>query len=70
MSCLTEPEAYGKAYFGEGGGIIYKQNIQCNGSENTLEDCPASEDVYDCTHSDDAGVRCQGMFAYMYMSFE
>ena len=62
VSCITDPEAYGQAYFGEGQGDIYIENVQCNGSESTLEDCPASEvGVHDCTHSEDAGVRCQGM---------
>ena len=57
-----DAEAYGQAYFGEGNGDIYIVNFQCNGSENYLEDCPASEvGVHDCTHSEDAGVRCQGM---------
>ena len=60
----TEPEAYGNATFGEGEGYIYIKNVQCNGSESTLEDCPASEvGVHDCTHSEDAGVRCQSMCA-------
>ena len=70
MLFITDPEAYGAAYFGEGEGNIYKKNVQCNGSESTLEECPASEDVHDCTHSEDAGVRCQGIYTYMYMSFE
>ena len=64
--CVADPEAYGHATFGEGQGDIYIMNVQCNGSESTLEDCPASEvGVHDCTHSEDAGVRCQSMCAYM-----
>ena len=64
--CITDPEAYGEGYFGEGQGDIYIENVQCNGSESTLEDCPASEvGVHDCTHSEDAGVRCQGMWALL-----
>ena len=59
-----EPEAYGNATFGEGQGYIYIKNIQCNGSESSLGDCRASEvGVHDCTHSEDAGVRCQSMCA-------
>ena len=66
--CITDPEAYGFAYFGEGQGEIYIENVQCNGNESTLEDCPASEvGVHDCTHSEDAGVRCQSMCASMYV---
>ena len=66
VSYISDPEAYVEAYFGEGQGEIYIENVQCNGSESTLEDCPASEvSVHDCTHSEDAGVRCQGMCVQM-----
>ena len=55
------PEAHGLAYFGQGQGDIYLENVQCNGSESSLEDCPASElGVHNCYHSEDAGVKCQG----------
>ena len=62
---FTGPEVYGQAYFGEGQGAIYKEDVQCNGSESFLEDCPASAvGIHDCTHSEDAGVRCQGMCVF------
>ena len=65
--CLTDPEAYGHAYFGEGQGDIYLQNVQCNGSESSLEDCPANElGVHDCYHSEDAGVKCHSTCVYNY----
>ena len=61
------PEAHGKAYFGQGYGDIYLENVQCNGSESSLEDCPASDPgLYDCHHSEDAGVKCQSMSLYAY----
>ena len=61
------PEAHGQAYFGQGQGDIYVENVQCNGSESSLEDCPASElGVHNCHHSDDAGVKCQSMSLYAY----
>ena len=63
MSYYIEPEAYGNGTFGEGQGYIYIKNVQCNGSESNLEDCPASEVGFnECSHSEDAGVRCQGMY--------
>ena len=56
------PEAHGQAYFGQGQGDIYLENVQCNGSERSLEDCPASDPgLYDCHHSEDAGIKCQSM---------
>ena len=64
MLSTADAEAYGQAYFGEGQGNIYVGNVQCNGSESYLEDCPASEvGIHDCTHSEDAGVRCQSTCA-------
>ena len=57
-----DPEAHGQAYFGQGQGNIYLENVQCNGSESSLKDCPASElGVHDCYHSEDAGAKCQSM---------
>ena len=59
----AEPEAVGRAYFGQGQGDIYLENVQCNGSEAMLDDCPASDiGVHDCDHTEDAGVRCQGTY--------
>ena len=41
--------------------IIYIDNVQCNGSESHLEECPSSDvGDHDCSHSEDAGVSCQG----------
>ena len=58
----SDPEAHGQAYFGLGQGDIYLENVQCNGSESSLEDCPARElGVHDCYHPEDAGVKCQSM---------
>ena len=48
--------------FGEGNGSILLDNLLCNGYEDSLLDCVSSEDVgsHDCTHSEDAGVKCEG----------
>ena len=47
--------------FGEGQGDIYIENVQCNGNESHLEECPSSDvGDHDCSHSEDAGVSCQG----------
>ena len=59
----TDAEVYGEAYFGEGQGDIYIVNVECTGSEDRLEDCPASDvGDHDCSHSEDAGVACQGYY--------
>ena len=55
----TDATAYSNAYFGQGSGAVVLDDVQCTGTEETLVDCPYSNSTLDCTHSDDAGVRCQ-----------
>ena len=52
---------FGLAHFGWGSGPVWLDDLRCSGSEARLLDCPRHRqfDVHDyCTHSDDAGVRC------------
>ena len=44
------------AYFGQGSGAIFRQYLQCAGTESRLVDCPTSSSS--CTHAEDAGVTC------------
>ena len=54
-------EALSYAAFGQGSGSILLDNVQCTGSELYLTSCPNNGlYVHDCSHSEDAGVRCQG----------
>ena len=47
------------ASFGEGTGKIWLNNVQCNGSERQLRNCIAiNNEIYSCTHMQDAGLRC------------
>lgn len=51
--------AFQNARFGRGTGSIWKDQVNCIGSELRLELCPSNRlGVHDCTHSEDAGVRC------------
>ena len=54
--------AFGNAHFGAGTGPIHLDSVDCNGHESNLLDCLHSS-VVNCTlgHSEDAGVRCQGL---------
>ena len=47
------------AYYGRGTGPILLDDVGCRGTESRLIDCTYDPNTIDCTHSDDAGVRCQ-----------
>ncbi|XP_035697094.1 deleted in malignant brain tumors 1 protein-like [Branchiostoma floridae] len=52
-------EVHSSAYFGEGTGLIYMDDLQCTGDENSLFDCPyAGWEVHNCGHSEDVGIVC------------
>ncbi len=44
--------------FGQGIGSIHIEKAMCSGTETRLVDC-MREVTEDCTHSEDAGVRCE-----------
>ena len=54
---------FGFRHFGQGTGRIWLDDLRCSGTEASLLDClnnPGSLPigVHDCTHYEDAGVRC------------
>ena len=54
---------FNKAEFGAGTGPIWLNEVNCSGFENRLLDCVGAYNtlgVNNCSHSKDAGVRCQG----------
>jgi len=58
----TDAVAFGSAHFGAGTGSIYLDEVSCTGSESSLIDCSRSSSIRCYSgHSEDAGVRCQGM---------
>ena len=49
-----------RAGFGQGTGSIWLDQVACVGTEARLADCPANPiGTHDCSHFEDAGVRCQ-----------
>ena len=62
MPMPTDAVAFSGAHFGVGVGTIYLDEVGCTGHEIQLTRCPRSSSVV-CryAHSEDAGVRCQGL---------
>ena len=54
--------AFSNAQYGAGTGPIFLNNVQCTSSKSTLLLCASDPilSVSTCTHSRDAGVRCEG----------
>ena len=51
--------ARGSAYYGQGSGQIWLDNVNCVGTELTIENCShRGWGSHDCSHSEDAGVQC------------
>ncbi|XP_060078825.1 uncharacterized protein LOC132558294 [Ylistrum balloti] len=48
-----------KAFYGTGSGTIWLDDVNCTGTEDTLEDCVSNPwGDHSCYHQEDAGVQC------------
>ena len=53
--------AKSNAFYGRGSGPIYLDDVNCNGSETSLSQCPhRGIGSHNCRHNEDAGVICSG----------
>ena len=66
----------GNSYnFGQGSGPIWLDNVYCTGNESTLASCGhlGLNISRNCTHTEDAGVRCydgiQGKFLILFHQY-
>ena len=53
-------EHFSDAYFGQGIGSIFLDNVGCSGSETSLISCSYTTPTSSDDHSEDAAVRCPG----------
>lgn len=61
LGCGDALVAPGGAFFGEGTGPIWLDNVRCWGNESALLQCPAAPlGITDCHHREDASVICAG----------
>ena len=65
VQIFTGAIAFGNARFGQGTGPIQLDEVNCAGTETALRNCRANAiGVNDCSHFEDAGVRCRGEFLW------
>nr|XP_055046944.1 deleted in malignant brain tumors 1 protein-like [Misgurnus anguillicaudatus] len=59
MGCGTPIEAKAGAFFGQGSGSVWLNDVNCSGNEPTLTQCPSNDlGTSTCSHGEDAGVIC------------
>ncbi|XP_053908292.1 scavenger receptor cysteine-rich domain-containing group B protein-like [Cuculus canorus] len=61
LGCGTAITSYARAHFGQGSGPIWLDNVQCDGTEAALSECPARPwGINNCEHGEDTSVVCSG----------
>lgn len=57
---ISEAIGIGRAFYGEGIGIIYFDDVDCTGSEQNISQCDhRGLGSHNCGHLEDAGVLCK-----------
>ncbi|XP_051748214.1 deleted in malignant brain tumors 1 protein-like [Ctenopharyngodon idella] len=62
MGCGNVIEAKSEAYFGQGSGQIWMDDVNCAGTESSIKNCRTPGwGRHDCEHYEDAGVICNSI---------
>ncbi|KAM7074453.1 antigen WC1.1-like [Ciconia maguari] len=65
LGCGPAVSALDEAAFGEGTGPIWLEQVECRGTEPSLQDCWARPgDSGACRHKEDAAVRCSAQLSF------
>ncbi|XP_077090934.1 scavenger receptor cysteine-rich domain-containing group B protein [Siphateles boraxobius] len=60
MGCGNVIESKTEAYFGQGSGQIWMDEVYCDGTESSLKNCMTDGwGIHNCVHEEDAGVICE-----------
>lgn len=65
LGCGIALQAGRYAYFGQGTGNFFRSNMDCSGSETSLDYCRYSIS-YSCNFGRDAGVVCSGKKTFLW----
>nr|XP_046186479.1 deleted in malignant brain tumors 1 protein-like [Oncorhynchus gorbuscha] len=62
LGCGRADSAPERAYFGQGSGPIWQDDVDCSGTECSITQCPhTGGGTHNCNHGNDAGVICSGV---------
>ena len=51
---------FSSAYFGQGSGPIFMDNVECGNDDTVLLACSYDPNTSEDSHGEDAGIRCKG----------